>query len=124
MKQKLHRFFLSAFFYWLVASYAGYLTTIPDKIVNLAVFIPPVLGIMWGPLAAVGVYVGSLFIPAELNEFILNENGMGNPFMYFARGFWVFIAGYLPCFIWHKCLPIFHIRNIQERLSNLPFKMG
>ena len=36
----------------------------------------------------------------ELNNFAEN----GNLFLYLARGFWVFLAGYLPAFLWKKFL--------------------
>ena len=55
MKQGMYRFCLSAFLYWLVAAYAGQVLVLPPKIIGLATFLPPVLGLMWGPVAAVGV---------------------------------------------------------------------
>lgn len=102
MKQKLYRFFFSAFLYWLVASFAGYVYVMPEKVITLSSFVPPMLGFMWGPLAAVGAYVGGLFIPSALNELLYNASGISGWIMYFVKGLWVFLAGYLPCFIWHK----------------------
>ena len=102
MNRKLQRFFLSIFLYWLVASFADYLLEIPEKIIYLAVFIPPVLGLMWGPSAAVGVYVGALLALPELNKFFSTPHGAADVLLYFVRMFWVFLAGYLPYFLWHK----------------------
>ena len=94
MKQKFYRFLLSAFLYWLVAECAEYIFVIPSKIISIAVFIPPVLGLMWGPLAAAGTYVGSLFL--------YHTSGIDSLLIYCGREFWVFLAGYLPYFFWHK----------------------
>ena len=101
MKQKIYRFCLSAFFYWLVTSYAGYVFVIPSKIVTLSVFIPPVLGLMWGLPAAAGVYVGALFAMPEYHNLFSIEGGIRNWILYFGRELWVFLAGYLPYFLWH-----------------------
>ena len=97
MKNKFYKFFLSAFLYWLVATYAGYILIIPEKIISLAVFIPPMLGFMWGPLAAAGVYVGGL-----IHEVVANEFGISNFLLALGKNFWIFIAGYLPYFLWYK----------------------
>ena len=104
MNRKLQRFFLSIFLYWLVASFADNLLEIPEKIIYPAVFIPPMLGLMWGPSAAVGVYVGALLALPELNKFFSATNGAADLLLYFVRTFWVFLAGYLPYFLWHKRL--------------------
>ncbi|MBQ7479202.1 MAG: diguanylate cyclase [Selenomonadaceae bacterium] len=100
MKQGMYRFCLSAFLYWLVAAYAGQVLVLPPKIIGLATFLPPVLGLMWGPVAAVGVYVGGLLAAPELYE--LSSAGIGSGGPVFWRGAWVFLAGYLPYFLWHR----------------------
>ncbi|MBR1397694.1 MAG: hypothetical protein IJ563_09210, partial [Selenomonadaceae bacterium] len=102
MKQGLYRFFLSAFLYWLVATYTSHVFVIPAKVISLTTFLPPVLGLMWGPLAAVGVYVGGLFAVPELHDIFSTGDGIGSWLPYFGRGLWVFLAGYLPYFLWHK----------------------
>ena len=102
MKQKLYRFCLSASFYWIVASFAGQILIIPEKIITLATFIPPILGLIWGIPAAAGVYVGALFVVPEISNFLSSEFGLADCLLYVVKNFWVFIAGYLPYFIWHK----------------------
>lgn len=102
MRQKAYFFLLSAFLYWIVATYAGYVFISPSKTIYLATFVPPIIGLMWGPCAAMGAYVGGLFALPELRAFLANENDIGNWFLYFVRGSWVFFAGYLPNFLWYK----------------------
>ena len=103
MRQKIYRFCLSAFFYWLVASFVGNFLNVPEKIINVAIFIPPVLGLMWGLPAAVGVYVGSFFVVPELNTFFSNV-ASGEGFFYCTKNFWIFLAGFLPYVLWTKFL--------------------
>ena len=101
MKKKIFRFALSALLYWIVATYAGYIFVIPSEVINLAVFMPPVLGLMWGIPAALGVYVGGLFAVPELHEmFTLGD--IGNCIPYIGRELWIFLAAYLPYFLWHR----------------------
>ena len=97
MKQKMYRFLLSAFLYWLIASCTVYIFIVPEKIISIAAFVPPLLGFMWGPIAAAGVYVGAL-----VHEIISNEFVLGNLPFECIRAFWVFLAGYLPFFLWYK----------------------
>ena len=101
MKQKAFRFGLSALLYWIIATYAGFIFVIPSKIVSLAVFLPPVLGLMWGIPAAAGVYLGGLLAIPELQGAII-QGDISGCFQYIGRGLWVFLAGCLPYFLWHK----------------------
>ena len=101
MKQGAYRFCLSAFLYWLIAAYAEQVFVIPSEVICLATFLPPILGLMWGPLAAVGVYVGGLFAAPELHG-MLSSGDIGAWLPSLWRGLWVFLAGYLPYFLWHK----------------------
>ncbi|MBR2179790.1 MAG: diguanylate cyclase [Selenomonadaceae bacterium] len=101
MKQKVLKFCLSALLYWVVATYANFVFVIPPKVVSVATFIPPILGLMWGPLAAVGVYFGGLFAVPELHE-IFSGADIGSYIQHVGRGLWVFLAGYLPYFLWHR----------------------
>ena len=101
MKQKIFQVCLSAFLYWSVATFAGQILTVPEKIVNVAIFIPPILGLMYGFPAAVGVYVGGIF---AMPEFFSAEFGMDDKIFCFVRGLQIFLAAYLPFFLWHKIL--------------------
>ena len=102
MKQKIFHLCLSAFLYWIVATYAGTIFVIPPKMITISTFIPPILGLMWGSLAAVGVYLGGLFATPEIYDLISSKSNIADWLIYFVRGFWVFLAGYLPYFLWHK----------------------
>ena len=77
---------------------------IPEKVITIAVFIPPVLGLMWGIPAALGVYVGGLLVVPELQNLFSAQSGVIGLAFYFARELWVFLAGYLPYLLWHKWL--------------------
>ena len=57
---------------------------IPDKVIRIAVFLPPVLGLMWGLPAAFGVYVGALFVAVEMNLAI----DAGSWLLHFTRNSW------------------------------------
>ena len=104
MNRKIYQFCISAFLYWIVASFAGYLLDMPEKIIGITTFIPPMFGLMWGFPAAVGVYVGALLSLPELNNYFFGANGIGDYLFYFVKEFWVFLAGYLPYTLWHKSL--------------------
>ena len=86
MNQKFYQFCLSALAFWLVATLTQIFLEMPENIVTVAVFVPPILGLMWGLPAALGVYVGWLFVNPEFSEGI----------SYFVHGLWIFLAGYLP----------------------------
>ena len=100
MNQKIFQFCLSAFVYWLVSTIAFYTLEIPEKIISVATFIPPMLGLMWGLPAALGVYVGGLFTLPEANNLI--SAGVSDWILYFIRDLKVFLAGYLPYKLWQK----------------------
>ena len=102
MKRGAYRFFLSALLYWLVATYAGHVFIIPPKIISVAAFLPPILGLMWGPLAAAGVYIGGLLSMPELHDIFSAGGSIESWISCFGREFWIFMAGYLPYFFWHR----------------------
>ncbi|MBR1858197.1 MAG: hypothetical protein IJ797_01705 [Selenomonadaceae bacterium] len=67
MNSNVLRFFLSATLYYVVHSYTGYFLVFPDySIIGMSGFLPPLLGIMWGPVAAFGSLVGALL--SEISE--------------------------------------------------------
>ena len=104
MENKFYNFCLSAFLYWLVAKYAGLILVMPEDIVNVAVFFPPMLGLIWGPCAAVGVYIGGLLATPEFVKILSTGFNTEYIFQYMFEGLWVFMAGYLPYFLWHRIL--------------------
>ena len=102
LKQGVYHFCISALLYWVVETYAGAVFVIPEKIVSLAAFIPPMLGLMWGPAAAFGVYAGSLFVLPDFYWLISPDSSAIDRIFYVVRDFQVLLAGYLPCFLWRN----------------------
>lgn len=104
MKRDVYRFCLAAGWYWLVATFAGQVLAVPEQIVVIAVFIPPVFGLMWGLPAAFGVYVGGLFVLPDLQNIFFHGDGVNDRLLYLVRGLWVFLAAYLPYVLWRNWL--------------------
>ena len=102
MKKTVYRFCLSAFLCWFVATFGGQFLEMPAKVVGITAFVPPVLGLMWGLPAACGVYVGGLLTVTVLNDYFIAESNVFERLMYFVWAFWLFIAAYLPYFLWHR----------------------
>ena len=105
MNSNVLRFFLSATLYYVVHSYTGYFLVFPDySIIGMSGFLPPLLGIMWGPVAAFGSLVGALL--SEISEWyvmpqILQEKGVAafmwqGTLLFCNCGLWAFIAAYMP----------------------------
>lgn len=103
MKQIIFRFVLSAFLYWFVAKYSGFVFVIPDQIVSLAIFIPPILGIMWGMPAIVGICFGGLLATPDVYD-LIGSDAAG---LIHLLGIivYLFLAGYLPYFLLKKWQP-------------------
>lgn len=104
MKQKFYRFFLSFFFYWLVASFASHVAEFPDKVISIAAFLPPVFGLMWGMPAALGIYVGALLVVPDMRHLFAANNELIDWVLYFVRALQAFLASWLPYILWHKCM--------------------
>ena len=97
MKQKVYQFFLSASLYFFTSLLAKYTIIAPQEIVSVTTFLPPLLGFVWGPPAAFGVYGGAVVY--EIFEKGIGVNGYA---LCFVKNFWIFLAGYLPFFLWQK----------------------
>ena len=87
MKHNLYRFALSLLLYCIVDRYVNSLFVMPPGIIKVTPFLPPLLGLLWGPAAAFGVTAG---------EFLAHYADPG----------WqeitaVFLAAYLPYRLWH-----------------------
>ena len=87
MKKNLYRLAIAAVLYYVLDSYAQAVFVMPFPVIRLSAFLPPVLGIAWGPVAAFGVAVGSM-LPGHA-----------------AVDAWgilaVFLMAYLPYKLWH-----------------------
>ena len=116
MTHRIYRFCLSAILIWIVIVGAKYALVMPDDVVSVAAFLPPVLGLMWGPIAALGCFVGSLLASPEL-ESLIQSGGAGDLLSFLSRHIWVLMAGWLPCFLWHSW-------NITGDKEAFPFRTG
>ena len=90
MKQKLWHLALAALLYYIVASYSKFIFVVPGAYVELTSFLPPVLGLMWGPVSAIGVAAGEFF--ARYGNTGFREMGAA------------FLAAYIPYRVWHFVL--------------------
>ena len=96
MKQSIFRFCTSLTLYWIVATYSKHILIVPSEIVSIAIFLPPLIGLMWGPVAAAGACVGGILaLPGLFNGTVEITYLIG-------VAVWIFLAGYLPYFLWHK----------------------
>ena len=102
MKLNLQKIFLSAFLFFFVSTIAKNYLTMPEEIINIAVFLPPVLGLMWGLPAAVGVYIGALTSSADLINSSANVKDIAAAIFFLVENLWIFLAGFLPYQLWHK----------------------
>lgn len=102
MKQKLYRFAVAAFLYFAFTGFAEYFFVFPPQAISLSAFLPPVLGLMWGPVAAFG---------AAFGDVLANW-----PVFRFREIVAVFFAAYLPYKMWHSIAtggeePVFAFRT-------------
>lgn len=102
MKQNLFRFALSAFFYGLAVVCADMLFIIPSEVVSLAIFLAPILGLMWGPVAAAGVCVGGVIITPDFRELLTFSVNLEKLLPLFSTMIWLFLASWLPYFLRHN----------------------
>ena len=121
--QGLSRFLVSAVLYYVCTMYAGHVFALPDQIIRFSSFLPPLLGLMWGPVAAVGILCGELVAEAASWQALLQMHREGtDDFVWQALllvcncGLWTFFAAYLPCRLWHSILvkpkePLFSLRT-------------
>lgn len=90
MKQLIYHFVLSALFYCLFVGIANQVFVVPPLLVEMTPFLPPILGLVWGPAGAFGAAVGDFLI-------YYGESGVREMVA-------VFIAAYLPYKLWHTIL--------------------
>ncbi|MBR2214300.1 MAG: diguanylate cyclase [Selenomonadaceae bacterium] len=98
MKERIFHFAVSALLYWLIAFFGTTVLVIPDEVIVFPSFLPPILGLMWGPVAVAGLYVGSILSLPELKT---ATDTIGFQWL-MLRNIWVIIAGLLPIVIWHR----------------------
>lgn len=109
MKKWIVRFLLSTFIYLIAITVTPFIFVMPSGVVRLTAFIPPLLGIMWGPIAAVGVFAGEIIVDSNWTMFweSINNGWLGTAFWQFLTilyrsAIWGLIAAYLPYRLWHS----------------------
>ena len=85
MRQKVTRLFLSAILFYMWDGYADTVFVIPSPIVGVSAFLPPILGLAWGPVGVLGVAAGAFF-----SHFAVSLNVVVAA-----------VAAYLPYRLWH-----------------------
>ena len=103
MKRKLYHFMLSVLLYYVLANYAKLIFVVPSSGIELTPFLPPILGLMWGPVSAFGCMAGELLVSCA-------ESG-------YREIAAVFLAAYLPYRLWYlvwmdKQEPVFAFNRI------------
>lgn len=116
MTHRIYRFCLSAILFWLISVVAKYVLVMPSEVISVAAFLPPMLGLMWGPVAAFGCFTGSLLASPEL-ESLKSLAGFSDLLSFLSRHIWVLVAGWLPCFLWHSW-------NIPREEEIFPLRAG
>lgn len=101
----MYRFCLSASLYVLFTVATDELLIIPDKIISFAIFLSPILGLMWGPIAAAGICFGGFITTPNLVDIIIGNESFAAISHLIGRAMYLFLAGYLPYFLWHKWQP-------------------
>lgn len=109
MKKWMVHFFLSTFVYLIAITVTPYIFIMPSGVVRLTAFIPPIMGLMWGPIAAVGIFTGEIFVDPNWKLFWESiNNGWIEAAMWqfgaiiFKSAGWGLLAAYLPYRLWHS----------------------
>ena len=100
MRQFFIRFVASACLYGLYMAFTEALFVYPSQIVNLAIVLPPILGIMWGGAAALGISITGCILLLYSHNFDSLE--FTEYFHLAAYTIYLFLATYLPYFLWYK----------------------
>ena len=109
MKKWMIHFFLSASIYCIAIVVSPYIFIMPSGVVRLTAFIPPLLGLMWGPIAAVGVFAGEILVDNNWTLFweAVNSGSTDAALLQFLSiiyrcAAWGLLATYLPYRLWHS----------------------
>ena len=96
MKRCVSQICLSALSYWIVATGSPLFLEMPEKFVSITAFIPPMLGLMWGLPAALGVYAGGILSAPAFNNLLSSGGNVSELILCAVQSLWIFLAGYLP----------------------------
>lgn len=103
MRQFITRLVVSACLYGLIIALSKAIFIYPKEIINITIYLPPILGLMWGPPAAIGVCIGGSIVMALLYNFL--GGGMEGITHLLTNAIYLFLAAYLPYILWHKWQP-------------------
>ena len=103
MSQFITRLIVSACLYGLSIALSKAIFIYPEEIINITIFLPPILGLMWGPSAAIGICVGGCVALSSLYNF---WGGISEGITHLlTNAIYLFLAAYLPYILWHKWQP-------------------
>ncbi len=110
MKSILMRFVSAALLYAVCTIYAGNILVIPPQLIQVSVFLPPVLGLLWGPIGIAGILCGellaessqwiALLFPSASTVMTLNGTEISSAPVFHALC--TFLSAYLPYRLWHS----------------------
>ena len=109
MKKLVVRFLLTSLGYYLALLITPHIFMMPSGVVRVTSFIPPILGLMWGPVAAVGIFFGEFFADNNWGLFFQTmEAGWSSTAyahffgIFYRAAAWAILATYLPYRLWHS----------------------
>ena len=122
MKQQIIRFVLSAALYAALTAFTKVFLIFPSEIFSVVIFLPPIMGIIWGLPAVLGICLGGMIAIPLFNIF-----GSFYDITSLARiAVYLFMAGYLPHFFWNKWrlsnsahIPFYSNRTLKKFLKIL-----
>ena len=117
MQQQIIHLILSAFIYGLYTAFSDSVFIFPKEIVNLSIFLPPLLGIMWGPVTTIGVIFGGCFVSPHFQSII--DGNTAEIFSLLILAFYLALSTYLPYFLWNKVKPDRNFFLTAEALQKL-----
>lgn len=112
MRQNILHIGVSLLLYWLITLLANSLLVLPPNRLHLCSFLPPLLGLMYGPAAALGVGMGELLLHGEELSNAVSALFSGTPpglalgsVPLLSRDFLcALLSASLPFFLWHRVL--------------------
>ncbi|MBR3456973.1 MAG: hypothetical protein IKH16_02290, partial [Selenomonadaceae bacterium] len=112
MRREIFRFLFAMGLYCLITVYARDVLVMPSEIIRVSTFLPPILGLMWGPVTAAGIMCGELLANHAawyaLSDLFRQEGFAAcfwQAFLLFCNnGLWAFLAAYMPYRLWHSIL--------------------
>ena len=107
MRQTALRFILSAIIYYACTVCAKDIFVVPPSMVSLTSFLPPILGIMWGSVASLGVFVGQMLMDIKDFKHAAYLHDIGYSIMpylipIYRDALCQALTAFLPYYLWHK----------------------